>query len=99
MQISAVLVMAVIVEAIVDYVKTWVVEKKIQWQQIAAVLFGIAISFAYCLDIPALVGIESHVAYVGNVLTGILISRGSNYIHDLYKNIISKKSIKTEENI
>lgn len=91
--------MAVIVEAIIDYVKTWAVEKKIQWQQIIAVLFGVAISFAYCLDIPALVGIESHIAYVGNVLTGILISRGSNYIHDLYKNLISKKTTKTEEKV
>lgn len=96
MEISAVLVMAVIIEAIIAYVKTWVVEKKIQWPQIVAVLFGIVISFAYGLDIPALVGIKSGIAYVGNVLTGILISRGSNYIHDLYKNIISKKSLETE---
>ena len=99
MEISAVLVMAVIIEAIIVYVKTWVLEKRIQWQQIAAVLFGIAISFAYSLDIPALVGIESHIRYVGVVLTGILISRGSNYIHDLYNNLISKKTLKTEENI
>ena len=97
MKISAVLVMAVIIEAIIDYVKTWAVEKKIQWQQIIAVLFGVVISFAYCLDIPALVGIESYIPYVGNVLTGILISRGSNYIHDLYKNLIAKKTINTEE--
>ncbi len=89
--------MAVIVEAVIDYVKTWAVEKKIQWQQIFAVLFGIAISFAYCLDIPALVGIESHIDYVGNVLTGILISRGSNYIHDLYNSLIAKKNTKAEE--
>lgn len=91
--------MAVIVEAVIDYVKTWVVDKKIQWQQIIAVLFGIAISFAYCLDIPAIVGIESPVNYVGNILTGVLISRGSNYIHDLYKNLISKKSSKAEERV
>ncbi len=97
MGISAVLVMAVVVEAVIDYVKTWVVEKKIQWQQIFAMLFGILVSFAYCLDVLALVGIESHVAYVGNVLTGILISRGSNYIHDLYNRLIAKKTVSTEE--
>ncbi|MBQ8338219.1 MAG: hypothetical protein IJY33_03660 [Oscillospiraceae bacterium] len=99
MEISAVLVMAVIIEAIIAYVKTWVVEKKIQWQQIVAVFFGIVISFAYSLDIPALVGIESGIAYVGNVLTGILISRGSNYIHDLYKNIISKKGLSANNGV
>ena len=97
MEISAILVMAVIVEAVIDYVKTWAVDKKIQWQKIFAVIFGIVISFVYCLDIPALVGIESRVDYIGYVLTGVLISRGSNYIHDLYNNLIAKKNVKTEE--
>ena len=96
MEISSILVMSVIVEAVIAYVKTWVVEKKVQWQQLLAVVFGIVISFAYQLDIPALAGIESHIDYVGNVLTGILISRGSNYIHDLYKNIIAKKTMNSE---
>ncbi|MBQ7800008.1 MAG: hypothetical protein IJ370_05905 [Oscillospiraceae bacterium] len=99
MEISAVLIMAVIVEAVIDYVKGWVVQKKIQWQQIAGVLFGVAVSFAYSLDIPALVGIESGIKYVGIVLTGVLISRGSNYVHDLYKTLISKKGVKSEERI
>lgn len=89
--------MAVVVEAVIDYVKTWAVQKKIQWQQIFAVLFGIAISFAYCLDILAVVGIESPVPFVGNLLTGVLISRGSNYLHDLYNNLIAKKNFKAEE--
>ena len=97
MEISAVFVMAVVTEAVIAYIKTWVIEKKIQWQIIAAVVLGIAVSFAYRLDIPALVGIESHIPYVGNVLTGILISRGSNYIHDIYKNIISKKTLYVSE--
>ena len=99
MEISAVLIMAVIVEAVIDYVKGWVVQKKIQWQHIAGELFGVAVSFAYSLDIPALVGIESGIKYVGIVLTGVLISRGSNSVHDLYKTLISKKGVKSEERI
>lgn len=91
MEFSCIVIMSVLIEAVITYAKTWVVEKKIKWQQIVAVIFGILISLSYNLDIPALVGFESAVPYVGMIITGILVSRGSNYVYELF-NIIKTKS-------
>lgn len=92
MGVSAILVMSVLTEAVITYIKTWVVEKKIQWQMIASVMLSIVVCFAYGLDIPALVGIDSSIPFIGNVITGILVSRGSNYIYDLFKTLKINKS-------
>lgn len=92
MQIFSVLVMSVLIEAVITYIKTIVVDKTIKWQVIVSMLLSVALCLFYGLDIPALVGIVSPVSYVGNVLTGILVSRGSNYIFDLLKTITSKKA-------
>ena len=92
MDFSMIIIMAILVEGVVSYAKTWVVERKIKWQQIAAVVFGILIAVAYNLDIPALVGLKTAIPFLGQMFTGILISRGSNYIYDLFKTVKSKVS-------
>ena len=92
MQMFSVLVMSVLIEAVITYVRTIVVDKEIKWQIIVSIILSVALCLAYKIDIPALVGIVSPVSYVGNVLTGILVSRGSNYIFDLLKTITAKKA-------
>lgn len=92
MQMFSVLVMSVLIEAVITYIKTVVVDKNIRWQMLVSTTLSIALCLAYGIDIPALVGIVSPISFVGNVLTGILVSRGSNYIFDLLKTITSKKT-------
>ena len=48
-----------------------------------SIFLGIIIAVAYKLDLPAHFNLKSQIPYVGCVLTGILLSRGSNYIFDL----------------
>ena len=93
---TAIIIMSVLIEGIITYIKTMVVEKKIKWQMIASVVLSIGVCIAYGLDIPAAVGIESPVRFVGNIITGILVSRGSNYIYDLIKMLTAKKTENTE---
>ena len=88
-ELTIIFIMAILIEAIITYVKTWVVDKKLQWQVIVSVILGVIVSIAYGLDIPAAVGITCAVPYIGCAITGILISRGSNYIFDLLKKIAS----------
>ncbi len=91
MEMYSIIVMSILIEAVITYTKTLVIEKNIQWQIIAAVVLSVAVCLLYGLDIPALVGIKSPVPYVGSIITGILVSRGSNYIYDLIKTLTSKK--------
>lgn len=80
---------AIIVEGIIAYVKTFFVDGKIQWQMITSLVLGIVVTLAYSLDLLALCGLESNIPFIGQVLTGILLSRGANYIADLIKLLIS----------
>ncbi len=88
---EAILIMAVLIEAVISYIKTFALDKKICWQVIVSVIFSILICIAYNLDIPAAVGIIGGVKFVGNIITGILVSRGSNYIYDIIKSLTVKE--------
>ena len=48
-----------------------------------SIILGVTIAVAYKLDLPAYFNLTSEIPYVGCILTGILLSRGSNYIFDL----------------
>lgn len=85
MEFFGLLFFAIIIEGIVSYVKTFFVDGKIQWQTMVALALGIVVALAYQVDLLASVGLTSAIPYIGSVLTGILISRGSNYIFDLIK--------------
>ena len=54
---------------------------------VLSIIFGILIAVAYKIDLLKLVNIESNIPYIGSVLTGILFSRGSNYVHDILKTL------------
>ena len=87
-----VIVMAVTVEALIEYAKTIIrmLEDK-QYKtfatQVAAILIAVFISFAAQIDVYSLVGISFAVSWLGTLLTGIVISRGSNYASDFIKRI------------
>ena len=88
--------LAIIIEGVISYTKTFFVDGKFQWQTITAIAAGILVSIAYQVDLFATAGLVSQIPYIGSILTGILISRGSNYIFDLIKmiqNIVDNKSI------
>ena len=52
---------------------------------LVGIAMGILVALVYNVDIFALFGIKAQLPYVGSILTGVLISRGSNYIFDLMK--------------
>ena len=57
------------------------------WQMILSLVLGTVVAIAYKFDLPKYLNMESNVPYVGCILTGILISRGANYIYDLLTKI------------
>ena len=81
--LASIILLAGVVEGTITYFKTFVVKREKVWEMIASLALGAIVTIAYQLDLLAMVGLESSIPYVGNILTGIVISRGSNFICDL----------------
>lgn len=87
-------VIAIIVEALIEYAKTIgkaVIGKqyKTAATQIAAIVIGVALCAAAGADVFAALGITFTVKVIGIILTGIFASRGANYLSDIAKRIQS----------
>lgn len=85
--ISKILIVCVVLEGIITYVNSFFVLCEPHYQMILSLMFGISISIAYKIDLLKLANIKSDVPYVGSILTGILFSRGSNYVHDVLRTL------------
>lgn len=77
------IMVAILIEGIVTYFNEFFVSGNIPRQMIFSLILGMVISVSYELDLPNHLGLKSTIPYVGSILTGILISRGSNYLYDL----------------
>ena len=82
---------AVIVEGIISYANEIVKNKKIHWEIIGAIAIGCLVSFNLNLDFFRMLGLKEAYGIIGVILTGILISRGSNYVFELYDRLTKWK--------
>lgn len=82
-----VMVIALLAETIWENLKMIWQEGKVNVDRIGALIVSILISVATQLDIFAILSFGIAVPFVGSFLTGILISRGANVIHDLLNKI------------
>ena len=83
-----VLMMAVTVEALVEYAKTvgkavQAGEAKTAITQLAALLLSVLLCFAVGADFYTALGVEFAFPWVGTLLTGIFASRVANFVSDL----------------
>ena len=65
-------------------------EGKINVNTIGALIVGIGVSILAKIDIFAMQGISLSIPLIGWILTGVLMSRGANFIHDLFNKIGDK---------
>ena len=82
---------AILIEGIITYINQFLVQESFCWQMALSLTLGILVAVAYKLDLPSYFNLKSDIPYVGCILTGILLSRGSNYLFDLIKSVTSLK--------
>lgn len=77
---------AIVVEAIVEIVRN-IDERNTCWKYWLSValgqIIGIVVAVNYRIDVFSLVGIEGKIPIIGAILTGIILSRGSNIVSDV----------------
>lgn len=57
------------------------------WIKYVSASLGIAVCVAYKADLPAALGLMTGVPFVGSVLTGVVVGRGSNFVNDFISRI------------
>lgn len=92
-----VIVISIISQSLVEQLKKLIKVKKGWWHGInlkvlMAVVVSLTMCLAYGIDLMVLLGFKS-IPYLGAFITGILVSGGSVYIHDLIQQL---KDVKGE---
>ncbi|WP_461206950.1 hypothetical protein [Clostridium sp. DL1XJH146] len=83
MSVAMLLVLAFLGESVWETLKMVWQEGKISFDRIGAIIVGIIIAIGTGADLFAVVGVPFKIPIIGIVLTGLLISRGANFLHDL----------------
>lgn len=87
MNVALVIAVAILIEGLVEYGKNiaemfYGGDKKTAITQLVTIVVGIVLAFAFNADMFIPLGLTVN-HYIGMVLTGIVMSRGSNYVSDL----------------
>ena len=85
--LSQLVVVAILVEAIWENIKMVYKENKFSISMIGSLVISILICVLANMNIFEMVGIEMSVPIICNVFTGILCSRGANLVSDLFTKI------------
>lgn len=87
MDFSQLVLVAILVEAIWENIKMIYDKQKFNINMIGSLILGIIICVLTQIDIFSIVGLNINVSFVGSILTGIIVSRGANFVNDLFKRL------------
>ena len=87
---SIVVLFAILVEATIQVFKSGVAEAvrvpAWLWPTASAVV-GVAMCVAAGVDALSALGVEIKIALIGQTITGLLVSRGASFVHDVWSMI------------
>ena len=87
-----ILTVALIAESVWETLKMTWQKGKLCLDRVGALVVSLVICIDIKLDMLTLLGIKTTIPFIGIVLTAILISRGSNFLHDLLERIAQVKN-------
>lgn len=97
MDVAKIIVLAMLAEGTWESSKMVWKDKKINVNQVGTLVIGVVMALLAGANLPGAVGIELP-DIAGQIVTGVLISRGSNYLHDLVAKLNTKQqATNTEE--
>lgn len=82
-----ILTVALIAESVWETLKMTWQKGKLCLDRVGALVVSLVICIDIKLDMLTLLGINTTIPFIGIILTAILISRGSNFLHDLLERI------------
>lgn len=87
MDFAQLIVVAILVEAIWENIKMIYDKDKFNISMIGSLVLGIIICVVFGIDIFPIVGLNAAIPFIGSIFTGIIVSRGANFVNDLLKKL------------
>lgn len=94
--IALVFTAAVLIQGLIQVFKAFLPDDKELapwvWASVSMAL-GLVFCILGDIDLVKEAGLVFSVPYVGNIITGILVSRGSNFLHDVWSSLDTEDSL------
>ena len=87
MDFAQLILIAILVEAVWENLKMVYNKKKININMIGSLVLSVLVCILARIDIFSIVKINLAVPFIGSALTGIIVSRGANFVNDLFKKL------------
>ena len=94
MEYAQLVIVALLIEAIWENIKMVWQNGKFSIDKIGSSVISILICILAKIDIFPIVNLSIMVPVIGSILTGIIVSRGANFVHDLFNKISGDKEVK-----
>ena len=91
MDYAQLIIIAILVEAIWENLKMIWDKNKLNINMLGSLLLSMIICVLAQINIFKIVGIELIVPIMGYLLTGIIVSRGANFVNDLFSRLNNKE--------
>ena len=98
MELLAVVVVAILIESAVETFNTLFKNNgKLSYKKIGAIILSISVCICAKLDLFSILGITMVVPYVGEIVTGLVVSRGSGVVNSLIEKLMQLRSSKSTQ--
>lgn len=87
MNIFSLIIVSIVGEAVWENLKMVWEKGKLSIDKIGSLVISIVLALDTGVDILSLAGVPTRIPYLGAILTGIVISRGANFTHDIVASI------------
>ena len=87
MEVTGLIIVAILIEAIWENLKMIWRKGKFNVNMLGSLILGIIICVLAKINIFSIVGIELSIEVVGFIFTGIIVSRGANFVNDLFSKL------------
>lgn len=94
MEYAQLVIVAILIEAIWENIKMVWQNGKFSIDKIGSLVISILICILAKIDIFPIVNLSIMVPVIGSILTGIIVSRGANFVHDLFNKISGDKEVR-----
>ena len=94
MEYAQLIIVAILIEAIWENIKMVWQNGKFSIDRIGALVISVLICILAKIDIFPIVNLSVSIPLIGSIFTGIIVSRGANFVHDLFNKISGDKEVK-----